>query len=259
VGLRLPAEVAIGVGLITQVFGFASGLVAYARKGLIEYRLGLPLLAVTVPAAVAGSLGGGLVGAPVLKILLSVALLALALAFLRSLPLRSATATEAAVQMAATQMVATQMSTALSSLPAGMGAGRGGGPWGSSRCNPSEAGLVMGAGAPFLGLIATGLGELSCYYFLQRCRTSAAAAVATTVFIVAFTALPASAGHFVRLALAGDEVLRLVLNLVLFTIPGVLIGGQIGAAIAGHIPQRALERGLAILFVVVAVLTLRTI
>ncbi len=38
-GLGLSPEVAIGTGLITKVFGFASGVYAYARKHLIDYRL----------------------------------------------------------------------------------------------------------------------------------------------------------------------------------------------------------------------------
>jgi hypothetical protein len=49
--LGLPPEVAIGTGLITEVFGFASGLYAYARKRLIDYRLGVALLAATIPMA----------------------------------------------------------------------------------------------------------------------------------------------------------------------------------------------------------------
>ncbi len=49
--LGLPAEVAIGTGLITEVFGFASGVAAYARKRLIDYRLGVALLAATIPLA----------------------------------------------------------------------------------------------------------------------------------------------------------------------------------------------------------------
>ena len=36
IGLQLPPEVAIGTGLITEVFGFASGLYAYTRKRLID-------------------------------------------------------------------------------------------------------------------------------------------------------------------------------------------------------------------------------
>lgn len=246
-GLRLPADVAIGVGLITQVFGFASGLLAYARRGLIDYRLGLPLLVVTIPAALLGTLGAGYVGATALKMILSVALLAIATAFLRSLSWRSASRSKTMVQLVAAPSPMTAAAGAATAKSARQ--------WGFARCNPHEGGLVMGAGALFLGLIATGLGELCCYYFLQRCRMPARVAVATTVFIVAFTALPASAGHFAWLTLAGSDVLTRVLDLVLFTIPGVVIGGQIGATIASRIPQRGLERGLGILFVALAVLT----
>ena len=53
--LRLPPEVAIGTGLITEVFGFASGVGAYVRKRLIDYRLGVALLVATIPAAIVGS------------------------------------------------------------------------------------------------------------------------------------------------------------------------------------------------------------
>lgn len=57
--LGLSPEVAIGTGLITEFFGFASGLYAYARKRLIDYRLGMSLLWVTVPMAVLGTRAGG--------------------------------------------------------------------------------------------------------------------------------------------------------------------------------------------------------
>ena len=61
--LGLPAEIAIGTGLLTEVFGFASGLTAYARRGLIDYRLGLSLLVVTIPMALLGTWVAGLVAA----------------------------------------------------------------------------------------------------------------------------------------------------------------------------------------------------
>jgi uncharacterized protein len=54
-GLGLSPEVAIGTGLITEVFGFASGLYAYARKRLIDYQLGTVLLVVTIPLALLGT------------------------------------------------------------------------------------------------------------------------------------------------------------------------------------------------------------
>jgi uncharacterized membrane protein YfcA len=54
--LGLPPDFAIGTGFITEVFGFASGLAAYARKRLIDFRLGLALLTATIPASQAGLL-----------------------------------------------------------------------------------------------------------------------------------------------------------------------------------------------------------
>jgi hypothetical protein len=53
--LGIPPELAIGTALITEVFGFASGLYAYARKRLIDYRLGAALLVTTIPLALLGT------------------------------------------------------------------------------------------------------------------------------------------------------------------------------------------------------------
>ena len=66
--LGLPAEIAIGTGLITEVFGFASGLTAYARRRLIDYRLGGALLVVTIPMALVGTWVAGLVAAAILML-----------------------------------------------------------------------------------------------------------------------------------------------------------------------------------------------
>ena len=82
--LGFPPDVAIGIGLITEVFGFANGLYAYARKRLIDYRLGLNLLMATIPAALIGSYVSGSVDPNVLKAILGVGLFAIAISFLRS-------------------------------------------------------------------------------------------------------------------------------------------------------------------------------
>jgi len=50
--------------------------------------------------------------------------------------------------------------------------------------------------------------------------------------------------------------LNTVLSLVIFTVPGVIIGGQLGPLVASRISQHTLERGLAILFILVAALML---
>jgi len=81
-------------------------------------------------------------------------------------------------------------------------------------------------------------------------------AVASSVFVVAITALVASTGHFIKFVQTGGETLSIVLSLVVFTVPGVLIGGQLGSLVSSRISQHLLERGLAILFIFVAALTL---
>ena len=68
--LGIPPEVAIGTGLITEVFGFASGLFAYVRRRLIDYSLARTLLIVTVPLAVLGTIIAGSVEPTVLKVIL---------------------------------------------------------------------------------------------------------------------------------------------------------------------------------------------
>lgn len=52
------------------------------------------------------------------------------------------------------------------------------------------------------------------------------------------------------------EMVNTVLSLVIFTVPGVILGGQLGSRVASRVPQHVLERGLGILFILVAVLTL---
>ena len=82
--LGLSPEIAIGTGLITEVFGFASGLYAYARKRLIDYKLGVALLTATIPMALLGTWVAGYVSSEFLKVILGGGLLAIAISFLRA-------------------------------------------------------------------------------------------------------------------------------------------------------------------------------
>jgi uncharacterized membrane protein YfcA len=244
-GLRLSPEVAIGTGLLTEVFGFASGLFAYTRKRLIDYRLGSTLLVVTVPAALIGTWVAGSIDPEFLKVILGVGLFAVALSFLRApehsavTRMNSAIEQEYGVENAETCLVTAESEEICYTV-----------------CNKNEGRLIAGVGGLFVGLISTGLGELNGYFLLQRCRVPSKISVATSVFIVAITALSASTGHFVQFIREGGDVLQTVLSIVMFTIPGVIIGAQVGSSIGNRISQHTLERSLGVLFILVAVLTL---
>jgi hypothetical protein len=243
--LGLPPEVAIGTGLITEVFGFASGLFAYIRKRLIDFSLGLTLLVVTIPLALVGTWVAGLVDAEILKVILGVGLFAVALSFLRApehkdvVRMNDAIDEEYGGDKAETCLVTADGEQVCYTV-----------------CNKTEGRLIAGVGGLFVGMISTGLGELNGYFLLQRCRVPSKVSVATSVFVVALTALSASAGHLIRFTQAGDEVLNTVLSIVIFTVPGVIIGGQLGSRVASRVPQHTLERGLGVLFILVGALTL---
>ena len=47
---------AIGVSLLTEVFGFSSGFIGYYRKRLIDYKSAIPFILVGVPMGIGGAL-----------------------------------------------------------------------------------------------------------------------------------------------------------------------------------------------------------
>ena len=83
-GLGLSPELAVGSGLIVEVFGFGSGVYAYVRRQLIDYRVGSMLLSATVPAAIIGVLVAHYADADILKLIFGMGLFVIAVSFLRA-------------------------------------------------------------------------------------------------------------------------------------------------------------------------------
>ena len=65
--LKLDPKIAIGSALATELFGFASGLVAYYKAKLIDFKLAKGLLIFSIPAAIIGTTYGGLIHPVVMK------------------------------------------------------------------------------------------------------------------------------------------------------------------------------------------------
>jgi len=243
--LRLDPDVAIGTALITEVFGFASGLFAYARKKVIDFKLGFALLTATVPLAILGTVVAGVISPDILKVILGMGLIAVALSFLRTPEREDVRMMDASIE---TQYGGDKAETVLQAA--------NGEQIRYTVCNRTEGRIIAGIGGLFVGMISTGLGELNGYFLLQRCRVPSQVSVATSVFVVAVTALSASGGHLVRFIALGGDTLTTVLGIAVFTLPGVVIGAQLGSLLSEHIPQKIMERSLGILFIIVAIFTL---
>jgi uncharacterized membrane protein YfcA len=243
IALGLEPEVAIGTGLITEVFGFGSGLYAYAQKKLIDYKLGVALLVVTVPAALVGVWLGGILPATALKAIFGTGLVAVAFSLLRSPDEQAVGRADHSINDDFGANPERCLTTANGERIC------------YTVCNKTEGRMIAGIGGLFIGMLSTGLGELNAYFLLQRCRVPSKVAVGTSVFLVAITALVASLGHVVKFAQAGEETVAIVLGLVVYTIPGVIIGGQLGPMLAARVASSTMEKSLAVLFILVAALT----
>ncbi|CAN5838862.1 sulfite exporter TauE/SafE family protein [soil metagenome] len=241
--LGLPPEVAIGTGLVTEVFGFSSGLYAYASRRLIDYRLGMALLMVTIPAALLGTWISGVVDPEILKTILGVGLFAVAASFLRS-PAEENVETMDADASESKDKAQSCLTTSDGEEIC------------YTVCNRTEGRLIAGIGGTFIGMVSTGLGELNGYFLLQRCRVPSKVAIATSVFVVAITALIASGAHAFQFFQGDTGELDRIVSLLIFTIPGVVVGAQLGSAVARYIPQRVLMISMGILFILVAALLL---
>ncbi|MFB4164971.1 TSUP family transporter [Alteribacillus sp. JSM 102045] len=96
-------------------------------------------------------------------------------------------------------------------------------------CSKSLAKMLTSIGGAFFGMVAVGLAELLEYQFLVRCRIPTPVAVATSIFVVSVTVIGVVIVRiFIEIGGAGFEELLTTGKIVMFTAPGVLVGGQIG-------------------------------
>ena len=126
-------------------------------------------------------------------------------------------------------------------------------------CNKPMGRVFAAIGGAFLGMISVGLAELQEYHLVARCKVPTPVAVATSIFVVVITVLVASVGHFYEFAKEGNEVLSQVVNIVMFSAPGVIIGGQFGPKLQKIIPEDKMKIGIACAFLVIGAFMLYTI
>ena len=246
--LRLEPSVAVGTALATELFGFSSGLVAYWKRRLIDLRLGRALLMVSVPAAIVGSLFADALPPIALK-----AVFAVGIVFIGSQLYASHRREEKEKLNGDIEQEAREHHESVLVDSAGK-------EYRYTVCNKDQGLVFAGIGGALLGMISVGLAELQEYHLLARCRVPSPVAVATSIFVVVISVLVASLGHFYRLATSADAgILTQVLSIVAFTIPGVIVGGQIGPMVQARLNPDIAKVGIAILFIAVGIFMLVTL
>ena len=246
-GLKLDPRIAIGTALATELFGFGSGLTTYYKAKLIDFRLAKNLLLFSVPAALLGTIYSDMIPPLVLKSIFAAGLIFIGYQLFSSWRKEERERSEAAFTKDAEQTYESELTDS------------SGHTYRYTICNIAMGRVFAAIGGAFVGMISVGLAELQEYHLVARCRVPTPVAVASSIFVVVITVLVASAGHFYAFAKVGGDVLNQVVNIVIFTGPGVIIGGQIGSRLQKLIPEDKMKVGISFTFIIIGIFMLYTL
>lgn len=245
--LHLEPKVAIGAALITEFFGFFSGVIAYWKSGLIDYSLARNLLLFSVPAAVVGSAYADWVPDIVLKAVFASGIIFIGYQLYNSWRKEE----RAAKEKEHRKEFSTDFESEL--------IGKDGKVYHYTVCNKNMGRGFAAIGGVFVGMISVGLAELQEYHLVARCKVPTPVAVGTSIFVVVITVMVASVGHVVELANSGGAEANQMLNIVAYTVPGVIIGGQIGPRLQYLIPEDKMKISISFLFIAIGLFMFYTL
>ena len=239
----LATSAAIGSALMTEVFGFSSGFIGYYRKRLIDFKSAVPFISVSIPVAIVGALLFGLLQEQeiILKGAYALLMIILCPVILRHTPPRDVLAVSEGNDAENSDAEMRKVT------------GRDGTKY---RFNKPRQGIIGGfftsVGAFLTGFLGVGVGEVILPQLVKRNNVPVAVAAATSVLTVIVTIASASFTQIAALIEAGG-LSAVPWNLVCYTIPAVIIGGQIGPLLQGRIAQQKLEKAIAIVFGIIGV------
>ncbi len=249
----LTPSQAIGMALLTEFFGFISGVVGYQRRHLIDYRTAGALVAVAVPTIIVFSLLSQSVSPTILRSAYGVMMVLLAVYLVWTAP-ANVRRRDLEVLPEAVRKVPRHAEGPVERVIRS----REGEEYRYRVCDQHRGYLITGIGAAMEGLVSVGLGELEMPNLVKRCKIPVAVSAATSVFVIAVTVLAGSVTAVLDLMQRGG-LGAVPWSLVVYTVPGAVIGGQIGARFQGRISSETTERFIAILFAVVGIAFLATI
>ncbi len=237
VGLT-PAQ-AIGAGLLTEVFGMGNGLRSYVQQGVVDYATAKWLLLGSIPAIIVGAVAAHYVNPTILKLVFGVGLLILGAFLVLNKSAEECTPGEDEGEYMRKQAEQND-ETVIEATDGEI--------YRYKTCWRPPGVALSGAGGFIAGLISAGLPEIVTTQLVTRCRLPPRVAVATSVFVLAITASIGAAIH----ALTATPVWYVVV----WSVPGVLVGGTIGTRVGKYVPEELMENGLGVVFGLVGLLVL---
>jgi len=255
----------VKVGLISESFGLSSSAVAFIRYGLVDRRLALTLVLGSIPFVIGGALLSFVIPEPLFHAALGVALLAASYLLLSA----DISHGEGSEDDGSTEAVADGSGDDLPDDAGKLGpAGveveegdvtrvtQGGESYFYTWTGYLERFGNYSVGGVFQGLAGFGIGELGIISQL-RTNVPVRVAIGTNHIVVAVTAIIASLVHVFGGGLVpGGHSLDLAStpwNMVVFTVPATVTGGQIAPYVSNALDTGTLTKGVAALFAVISI------
>lgn len=225
----LSPEQAIGAGLMTELFGTGFGTVNYIRQRVVDYTTARYLLLAAVPAGIAGALLANRIDASSLQVVFGLALVMVWV-----------TSRRGNLEPRGRVFDRAPRSTVICASD--------GQEYRYRVCNRVIGVSLAGLGAALTGLMSAGLPEITTTQLMLRCRIPARVAVATSIMVLTVTVFFAAGIH----AVSGQPAW----HVVVWSIPGVVVGAQLGPLLQGRVPPHVAERALAVVFMAVGALVI---
>lgn len=239
----LTAVQAIALALFLETFGFGSGVIGYWQRRLPDWSLARALLVVTVPVGVTGAILASRAPADLLKGIYAVVMFVVASVLFAEFRARRARRAVPAIAGGAPEAAAGGSRELVSADGRryryelrGVGGARG----------------LSGAGALFSGLVSTGVGEATMPNLVRRMRIPVPVAAATSTVVVAGTVIGTAITHLVQLTADGG-LSATPWNLVVWAVPGAIVGAQIGSRLQGRFDEARTALFFSVLFAVIGI------
>lgn len=240
-GPQYPLEssaAAVATAILVESFGFSSGLVGYFRRGLIDYKLGFPFLLVSIPSAIISAKFLSL-DPIILKCIYTTLMLSISGYLFMKPSLDDSMTIKDLSDISEQNLRNNNIIQKVDGL---------GKIYKYPVLNNSpQLALLSLCGGVLTGCLGVGIGEVTLPQLLNN-TIPVPIAAATSTFVVALTAWSAAIVQVQDLISSPLGLLAIPWKLIIYMIPGVIIGGQIAATLQGKLSQKVLERAIAVLF-----------
>ena len=231
--IGLPPAQAIGAGLMTEAFGTSFGSFNYIRQRLVDFKTARFLLIAAIPMGIFGAWLAYRITPDILQIVLGIMLIVLAVITIR----------DTFIQKKPIDLPDREKGREMTTIKDSSGR-----VYSYQICHRSIGVSLAGIGALLNGLVSAGLAAITTTQLIVRCRIPPRIAVATAIFVLTVTDFFAASVHALNATPAW--------NVVIWSIPGVIVGAQIGPRLSGKLPAHIAQRFIAGVFLALGLLVI---